>query len=87
MASAEKLPFETGNSLTRFRWSRFTTTPTFPAALKEIRRVLQPGGRFVTVVDLYQENKPSHQWVDHLKVPVQLLSEAEYRSLFEQCGL
>ena len=42
-------------------------------ALREIHRVLAPGGLFVTVVDLYQENKPSHQWIENLKVPVQLL--------------
>lgn len=57
-----------------------------PAALKEIRRVLQSGGRFVSVVDLYEENEPSHQWIDQLKVPVQLLSESQYCSLFESAG-
>jgi SAM-dependent methyltransferase len=55
-------------------------------ALLEIKRVLKPGGLFVTVVDLYQENLPSHQWVDQLKVPVQLLSSNAYRSLFERAG-
>ena len=48
--------------------------------------MLKPGGLFVTVVDLYQENEPSHQWIDTLKVPVQLLSTGEYRSLFERAG-
>ena len=38
------------------------------------------------MVDLYQENEASHQWIDQLKVPVQLLSSAEYRSLFERAG-
>jgi len=57
-----------------------------PVALKEIRRVLQGGGRFVAVMDLYEENKPSHQWIDQLKVPVQLLSELQYCSLFESAG-
>jgi hypothetical protein len=48
--------------------------------------VLNHGGRFVTVVDLFRENAPSGQWIDQLKVPVQFLSIAEYRSLFEQAG-
>jgi hypothetical protein len=38
------------------------------------------------VVDLYQENVPSHQWIETLKVPVQLLSAAGYRSLLEKAG-
>jgi hypothetical protein len=56
------------------------------AALQEIKRVLKPGGLFVTVVDLYQENEPTRQWVDDLKVPVQFLSVADYHSLFERAG-
>jgi len=38
------------------------------------------------VVDLYEENRPSHQWIPDLKVPAHLLSIAEYRSLFEAGG-
>ncbi len=71
---------------TRFRWSRFTTTATCSRRLREIKRVLEPGGMFVTVVDLYLENRPSHQWIEQLKVPVQLLSTPQYRALFEQAG-
>jgi SAM-dependent methyltransferase len=56
------------------------------AAAREIRRVLQPGGLFVTVVDLYKENEPSHQWIDNLKVPVHLLSADDYRALLERVG-
>lgn len=38
------------------------------------------------MIDLYRENKASHQWVEQLKVPVQLLSIADYRSLFADAG-
>jgi hypothetical protein len=40
----------------------------------------------VAVVDLYWENKPTHQWIDTLNVPVELLSTENYRSLFTDAG-
>ena len=86
VASAEALPFADGEFTHAFSMESLYYYADMPTALKEIRRVLSPGGVFVTVVDLYQENEPSHQWVDDLKVPVQLLSIAEYRELFEDAG-
>jgi hypothetical protein len=55
-------------------------------ALREIQRVLKSGGLFVTVIDLYLENLPSHQWIETLKVPVHLLGIPDYRTMFEQAG-
>jgi ubiquinone/menaquinone biosynthesis C-methylase UbiE len=86
VASAEKLPFKDAEFTHAFSMESLYYYAYIPAALREINRVLKPGGLFVTVVDLYQENLPSHQWVDQLKVPVQLLSTADYHSLFERAG-
>ncbi len=86
VASAENLPFANGEFTHAFSMESLYYYAHIPAALKEIHRVLQPGGLFVTVIDLYAENKPSHQWVDQLKVPVQLLSVSDYRSLFSAAG-
>jgi ubiquinone/menaquinone biosynthesis C-methylase UbiE len=86
VASAEKLPFNDGEFTHAFSMESLYYYADIPGALQEIKRVLEPGGLFVTVVDLYQENVPSHQWVEQLKVPVQLLSVAEYRALFEGAG-
>ncbi len=86
VASAEKLPFNDGEFTHAFSMESLYYYSDIPAALKEIRRVLRSGGRFVTVLDLYKENEPSHQWVDQLKVPVQLLSETEYCSMFTSAG-
>jgi len=86
VASAEKLPFSDGEFSHAFSMESLYYYADMPGALREIRRVLEPGGLFVTVVDLYLENRPSHQWVEELKVPVQLLSTAQYRALFEEAG-
>jgi SAM-dependent methyltransferase len=86
VASAEKLPFADGDFSHAFSMESLYYYADMLAALKEIRRVLGPKGLFVTVLDLYQENAPSHQWIDQLKVPVQLLSVKEYRNLFQRAG-
>ena len=86
LASAEKLPFSDGEFSHAFSMESLYYYADMSAALREIKRVLKPGGRFVTVVDLYQENAPSAQWVDQLKVPVQFLSIAQYRSQFASVG-
>lgn len=86
VASAEALPFDDGAFTHAFSMESIYYYEDMLRALKEIRRVLQPGGRFVTVVDLYEENKPSHQWIAQLKVPVQLLSVPQYVSFFEEAG-
>jgi len=86
VASAEHLPFANGEFTHAFSMESLYYYADMSQALREIRRILAPGGLFVTVVDLYQENKASHQWIEQLAVPVQLLSTLEYRALFEAAG-
>ena len=86
VATAERLPFSDAEFTHAFSMESLYYYADIPSALREIKRVLKPGGLFVTVVDLYQENLPSHQWINQLKVPVQLLSSADYHSLFEGAG-
>ena len=86
VATAEGLPFGDNEFTHAFSMESLYYDSNIADALKEIHRVLRNGGRFVTVVDLYAENEPSHQWIPTLKVPVQLLSTAEYRTLLSQSG-
>jgi SAM-dependent methyltransferase len=86
VASAEALPFGDNEFTHVFSMESLYYYSNMLAALKEVYRVLDDGGRFVTVVDLYFENKPSHQWIPTLNVPVQLLSIPDYRNFFEDAG-
>lgn len=86
VASAESLPYADGEFTHAFSMESLYYYANMSQALSEICRVLAPGGSICTVVDLYQENKPSHQWIEQMRVPVQLLSIAEYYELFAQAG-
>jgi ubiquinone/menaquinone biosynthesis C-methylase UbiE len=86
IASAESLPFAENEFSDAFSMESLYYYADMSKALAEIQRVLKPGGLFVNVVDLYQENVPSHQWIEQLAVPVQLLSIEQYRTLFTQAG-
>ena len=86
VATAEQLPFPDNSFTHAFSMESLYYYRDIPKALKEIQRALIPGGLFVSVVDLYLENKPTHQWIDTLNVPVELLSTENYRSLFSDAG-
>lgn len=87
VASAERLPFPDNTFSHAFSMESLYYYADIGRAVSEIARVLKPGGLFVTVVDLYKENPPSHQWIETLNGPVQLLGIGDYRSLFGQAGL
>jgi len=86
IASAEQLPFNDNEFTHAFSMESLYYYRNIPKALSEIHRVLKAGGLFVAVVDLYCESEATHQWIDTLKVPVELLSIDDYRSLFIDAG-
>ena len=86
IASAEQLAFDDHEFTHVFSMESLYYYRNIPQALKEIHRVLQGRGLFVAVVDLYWENEATHQWIDTLKVPVELLSVGDYHSLFINAG-
>jgi ubiquinone/menaquinone biosynthesis C-methylase UbiE len=85
-ASAEQLPFSDNEFTHAFSMESLYYYANISKALGEVFRVLKTGGLFVAVVDLYWENEATHQWIDNLKVPVELLSVDDYRSLFIDAG-
>jgi ubiquinone/menaquinone biosynthesis C-methylase UbiE len=52
--------------------------------LSELFRVMAPHGRLFILINLYRDNPYSLQWVDKLKVPVHVRSEAEYVDLLKK---
>jgi SAM-dependent methyltransferase len=86
VASAEQLPFNDQEFTRAFSMESLYYYRNIPRALSEIYRVMKNGGLFCAVVDLYWENEATHQWIDTLKVPVELLSVDDYRSLFLDAG-
>jgi ubiquinone/menaquinone biosynthesis C-methylase UbiE len=60
--------------------------PDQEKVLRELFRVMAPGGRMFILINLYKDNHYSLQWVDKLKVPVHVRSEAEYISLIGKFG-
>jgi ubiquinone/menaquinone biosynthesis C-methylase UbiE len=58
--------------------------PDQDRSLAELFRVMAPQGRLFILINLYKDNPYSLQWVDRLKVPVHVRSEAEYVDLLKK---
>jgi len=61
VAAADRLPFPDGTFTHAFSMESLYYYDDMPAALREVARVLDRGGLFAAVMDLYAENVPSHQ--------------------------
>ena len=81
--SAEKIPWEENYFDKVLSVESFYYYPDPERALNELFRVMAPRGRLFILVNLYKDNPHSLQWVDKLKVPVQVRSEAEYIELLK----
>ncbi|HEY2236285.1 MAG TPA: methyltransferase domain-containing protein [Candidatus Angelobacter sp.] len=84
--SAEKIP-EADNTFNKvLSVESFYYYADQGKALDELRRVMASGAKLFILINLYKDNHYSLRWVTELKVPVQALSEAEYKVLLEKHG-
>ena len=82
--SAEKVPWEENFFDKMLSVESFYYYPDQDRALAELFRVMAPRGRMFILINLYKDNPYSLQWVDKLKVPVHVRSEAEYVELLKK---
>ena len=54
--------------------------------LKEIFRVLAPGGSFWMLINYYHDNPYCHSWSSIFTIPTHLLSVSDWTALFHQAG-
>lgn len=60
--------------------------PDPAAGIRDIFRVLKPGGSAWILINYYRDNPHSHQWGDLLAVKTHLLSAAEWSEFFRAAG-
>jgi arsenite methyltransferase len=60
--------------------------PDTAAGIREIFRVLKPGGSAWILINYYRDNPHSHQWGDLLSLKTHLLSAEEWAGLFRDAG-
>jgi ubiquinone/menaquinone biosynthesis C-methylase UbiE len=86
VAAAEEIPWREEYFESALSIESFYYYPDQEAVLRELYRVLVPGGRLFLLINLYKENPYSLLWVEKLKVPVHVRSEAEYEQMLRAQG-
>ena len=82
--SAQQIPWEENFFDKVLSVESFYYYPDQDRALAELFRVMAPQGRLHILINLYKDNPYSLQWVDKLKVPVHVRSQAEYVDLLRR---
>jgi ubiquinone/menaquinone biosynthesis C-methylase UbiE len=81
------LPLESGSVDHVWSMEAFYYASDPHETLREIERVLAPGGTFYCAVNYYEENVHSHAWQDRISVDMTRWSASEYREAFRDAGL
>jgi len=86
LGGADAIPWDSGffSKLLSVESSYYWPDPA--RGLREIFRVLSPGGSAWILINYYRDNPHCHQWGELLKVPTHLFSAAEWAELFSRAG-
>ncbi len=83
VGSAQQIPWEENFFDKVLSVESFYYYPDQDRVLAELFRVMAPRGRMFILINLYQDNPYSLRWVEELKVPVHVRSQAEYVQLLK----
>jgi arsenite methyltransferase len=86
VGAAEEIPWRDEYFDRIFSIESFYYFPDQPAVLRELYRVLVPGGLLFILINLYKENPHSLGLVNQLSVPVHVRSEIEYEEMLRAHG-
>ncbi|WP_267641368.1 class I SAM-dependent methyltransferase [Haloarchaeobius amylolyticus] len=83
----DDLPFATDSVDHVWTMEAFYYAQNPENTLREVARILRPGGTFTCAVNYYEENVHSHEWQEYIEVDMTLWSAADYREAFRDAGL
>jgi len=83
----DALPFATDSVDHVFSMEAFYYASDPLRTLRELRRVLRPGGTFFCAVNYYEENVHSHGWQENIAIEMTRWDRQEYREAFREAGL
>lgn len=86
VAAFESLPFPDGYFDRVFSMESIYYAVDLGKALRQIHRVLAPGGAAEVIIDFYLESPGTEVWGELVGVPMHYLSEAEWKRAFEAVG-
>jgi SAM-dependent methyltransferase len=82
----ERFPFQDGVFTHCLSIESLYYHPDITASLREVHRVLAPGGAAYLMVNFFKENPYTHHWAGLIKVPVHLLGGDEYVAKAREAG-
>jgi ubiquinone/menaquinone biosynthesis C-methylase UbiE len=83
---SEHFPFQDGVFTHCLSIESLYYHPDITATLREVHRVLAPGGAAYLMVNFFKENPYTHRWASLIKVPVHLLGGDEYCAKAKEAG-
>lgn len=82
----DTLPFADDSVDHAFSMEAFYYAADPDRTLRELNRVLRPGGTFYCAVNYYEENEASHGWQEYISIEMTRWDRTQYRAAFRSAG-